>query len=990
MKATSLPVVLLLVFASFAESVLSAPPAVQVYQGLSYTETEPPEPFGAIAVSIRSSGLFSASYRSGGQKVAFQGVLEPDSTGVAEKNGVELSFVLDPETNELTGTLTSEFEESLVIRAVAKASPDEMAERGFAGKYTLRFSDGVLPEQGAFGHGFATLTVSASGSIRMAGRLADGARFTFNSAVGADGTFPLDVTMHKGWSAARGWLTVVGSSEAVPDESDLSGQVLWHSDLTTVVKGRNFFTAFETLLTVDGSRYTPPANGASLLDLSTPLVRLSAGDLRRPLNREISILGAKISTNWKTTRFSLSATPGSGALSGKFFHPASGTKRPFHGVVLQKQNVAAGFFLGTNVGGRMSLAEKDIRSIGFDNPESDVIAILPAEEEGDPSIVILRDENPDVAYRVVLILADSSVIEMVSDSNERLAELTIGAHRFVYSNYTATTVNRTHYAPDGSVTAETVTFSEGAMSQALPQAEPRSLSSGPARKMARSQAMAEVDDETIEESVFKNLDWLTRDIEEVVPEIAKEILAKQVDRVRNSRVGKWVRYGYAIGEALVDYITASRLEIPPEVDDSEQWVARAEGAETLMNELPRVDPDGVADAGLYATEDGIHPQRDEWDRLARNRQIDTSFDLADSPPEQSVFAQMNPDSPSYVAPAPLTAQNLLLSTPKDTAVSGVFGGTSMDYFRIVRRPSDGTVTLIDIVAGTFSYQPKQGYRGIDQFSYVAVNKDDKSAPAVVTIEVGGGALAAHDMILETDRDTEISQQLSGSGAEFFGVFKQPKHGTLTLTDPISGAFTYQPNPGYTGTDTFSFFAFREGDRSKEGVVTIQVKKGPETANEWEKILLGKWRVVEHPQLEEETHNSSYGIHENWTVEFTKDFNSRGLRVTHQYVQFFEYFDRDGPKRNPVRDSAFYPHFLFGQHHWYGYRNGDGTTTLPPATWMLSYNGIKENGNNIALISYSGGKLTVVFGDYQMHQPKLSWGLEGLDKYYLTVATLVKE
>jgi hypothetical protein len=158
----------------------------------------------------------------------------------------------------------------------------------------MRFSDGVLPGQGAFGNGFATLSISASGSIRGAGRLADGVPFAFTSAVGGDGTFPFDVAMHKGKSAARGWLTVVGSSTAVPDQSDLSGQVVWHSDLTTVAKKRNFFTEFETTLTADGSRYTPPMNGDSLLDLSTPLVRLSAGDLRRPLNREVSIRGAKL------------------------------------------------------------------------------------------------------------------------------------------------------------------------------------------------------------------------------------------------------------------------------------------------------------------------------------------------------------------------------------------------------------------------------------------------------------------------------------------------------------------------------------------------------------------------------------------------------------------------------------------------------------------------------------------------------------------------
>jgi hypothetical protein len=104
-----------------------------------------------------------------------------------------------------------------------------------------------------------------------------------------------------------------------------------------------------------------------------------------------------------------------------------------------------------------------------------------------------------------------------------------------------------------------------------------------------------------------------------------------------------------------------------------------------------------------------------------------------------VLAELNPASPAYVPPAPLRADDLPLSTSGDAPISGVLAGSSEDYFRIVKSPSNGKVTLLDKVAGTFNYQPKRGYEGTDQFSYVAVNASGKSAPAVVTIQIEGGS-----------------------------------------------------------------------------------------------------------------------------------------------------------------------------------------------------------------------------------------------------------
>ncbi len=49
----------------------------------------------------------------------------------------------------------------------------------------------------------------------------------------------------------------------------------------------------------------------------------------------------------------------------------------------------------------------------------------------------------------------------------------------------------------------------------------------------------------------------------------------------------------------------------------------------------------------------------------------------------------------------------------------------------------------------------------------------------------------------------------------------PTHGTLTDFDDSDGGFTYTPDPGYTGTDSFSY-VLEDVEGSPTGTVTITV------------------------------------------------------------------------------------------------------------------------------------------------------------------------
>lgn len=51
-------------------------------------------------------------------------------------------------------------------------------------------------------------------------------------------------------------------------------------------------------------------------------------------------------------------------------------------------------------------------------------------------------------------------------------------------------------------------------------------------------------------------------------------------------------------------------------------------------------------------------------------------------------------------------------------------------------------------------------------------------------------------------------------------------GKAVITNPATGAFTYTPNPGATGTDSFTFRANDGIADSEEAVITVQIAGSP--------------------------------------------------------------------------------------------------------------------------------------------------------------------
>lgn len=162
--------------------------------------------------------------------------------------------------------------------------------------------------------------------------------------------------------------------------------------------------------------------------------------------------------------------------------------------------------------------------------------------------------------------------------------------------------------------------------------------------------------------------------------------------------------------------------------------------------------------------------------------------------------------------APPTAKTLDVSTTVNQAVSDVlsatpgYTGQTLSY-AIVTQPTHGKVT-VTAATGAFTYTPDNGYSGSDNFSFTAGDGQALSTTASVNITVKDIAPTASSGNVNTMMNQPVSGTLSATpgytGQKLsYGVATQPAHGKVTVT-ASTGAFTYTPASGYSGSDSFTF------------------------------------------------------------------------------------------------------------------------------------------------------------------------------------------
>jgi VCBS repeat-containing protein len=133
--------------------------------------------------------------------------------------------------------------------------------------------------------------------------------------------------------------------------------------------------------------------------------------------------------------------------------------------------------------------------------------------------------------------------------------------------------------------------------------------------------------------------------------------------------------------------------------------------------------------------------------------------------------------------------------------------------------------------GSFTYTPNADFSGTDTFTYKASDGTAESGVATVTITVNpvNDAPSAADDAYSTDADTALTIDAPGvlgndsdpeGDALSAAMIAGPANGTVTMNS--DGSFTYTPNAGFSGTDTFTYKASDGTAESAEATVTITV------------------------------------------------------------------------------------------------------------------------------------------------------------------------
>ena len=177
-------------------------------------------------------------------------------------------------------------------------------------------------------------------------------------------------------------------------------------------------------------------------------------------------------------------------------------------------------------------------------------------------------------------------------------------------------------------------------------------------------------------------------------------------------------------------------------------------------------------------------------------------------------------------------------TPLSVAAPGVLANdTDADSDPLTAtgatQPANGTVTVA--ADGGFTYTPAAGFAGTDTFTYRANDGKTTSAATTVTITVeravpgnraptaGADAYeAVAGQVLTVPAPGVLMNDADADGEALTATdLTQPTRGTVVLAR--DGSFTYTPNAGFTGTDSFTYRASDGKATSAPATVTITVK-----------------------------------------------------------------------------------------------------------------------------------------------------------------------
>ncbi len=152
-------------------------------------------------------------------------------------------------------------------------------------------------------------------------------------------------------------------------------------------------------------------------------------------------------------------------------------------------------------------------------------------------------------------------------------------------------------------------------------------------------------------------------------------------------------------------------------------------------------------------------------------------------------------------------------------------GDPLRVARVVSSPTFGRLELIDET--TIRYISTSAGPADDVF-VVALSDGFAEVDVIGLVEVGAASGPfARDGVIVVTADTPRTFALYGGDADdptTFAVVSPPSRGRLVMDDPAFGLVTYTPDPGFVGTDGFTWTVSAAGETSREAHVVLQVRR----------------------------------------------------------------------------------------------------------------------------------------------------------------------
>jgi hypothetical protein len=228
----------------------------------------------------------------------------------------------------------------VISNTVSGLALHDVDAAGWAGTFNVV----LLPPTGTtYGAGEGTMTLETNGQIHFDGRFGDGEACEFWTGLCAGETWPAFARTIGGTESLDGWAEFTSTNEC-------SGTLAW----------LNTTAGIATNITVFGSRYNPPARGATILSVSNhpgnAQIVLTGGNLAQSVTNAVTLTGQKVRVlRGDTRKLSVHIDRTTGAFRGRFLHPASRHAVRFQGMLVPGANFGAGWFLDNGVSGSVLL-----------------------------------------------------------------------------------------------------------------------------------------------------------------------------------------------------------------------------------------------------------------------------------------------------------------------------------------------------------------------------------------------------------------------------------------------------------------------------------------------------------------------------------------------------------------------------------------------------------------------------------------------------------